>query len=145
MQTVSSETRFLMKTTFFFFWKLSSARDSASSVLIFLQIHSPPCSDFDPHGSEFARSAFFFLGGGGGRGFENKMIKRENSPGLGLALAPDGRQPAQVSPAQNRQTSRPTRCRIHIFFPYGRLCRQPIQLVDWPGCLSACTEYGDIS
>ena len=58
---------------------------------------------------------FFFWGGGGG--LENKMIKNENPPGLGLALAPDGRQPAQVSPAQNRQTSRPTRCIIHILFP----------------------------
>ena len=66
---------FLMKTTrFFFFLKLSSARDSASSVLIFLQIHSPPCLDFDTHGSESARSAFFW----GGEFEKKKMIKREN-------------------------------------------------------------------
>ena len=36
---------------------------------------------------------------------------------LGLALAPGGRQPAQASPAHYRQTSRPTRCIIHFFFP----------------------------
>ena len=67
------------------------------------------------------------------------MIKRENPPGLGLALAPDGRQPAQASPVQNRQTSRPTRCRIHKFVSQmgGCAVSQYSLLIGQAVCLSA--------
>ena len=129
---------------FFFLGKLSSARDSASSVLIFLQIHSPPCSDFDPHGSESARYAFFFFGGGGGVRKQNDKTREPPGPGPGPGPGWQATGPGQSSSKQTDKQAHTVQ-NPQICFPNGRLCRQPIQLVDWPGCLSVCTEYGDIS
>ena len=53
---VLERNEFFVKSIVFFFWKLSSARDSAPSVVIFLQIHNPLCLDFDMHGSDPLRS-----------------------------------------------------------------------------------------
>ena len=89
---------------FFVFWKLSSARDSASSVLIFLQIHSPPCSDFDPHGSEFARSAFYFLGGRGA-GVRKQDDKTRELPGPGPGPGP-GWQATGPGQSSSKQTDK---------------------------------------
>ena len=117
---------------FFFLGKLSSARDSASSVLIFLQIHSPPCSDFDPHGSESARSAFFFFGGGAGVRKQNDKTREPPGPGPGPG-------PGWQATVQNRQTSRPTRCRIHKFVSQmgGCAVSQYSLLIGQAVCLSA--------
>ena len=77
---------------FFFFW------GNFRLLEIRPQVFWSFCRSTHPPARILTRTAqnphvlhFFFLGGG--RGFENKMIKRENPPGLGLALAPDGRQP----------------------------------------------------
>ena len=129
---------------FFFLGKLSSARDSASSVLIFLQIHSPPARILTRTAQNPHVLHFFFFGGGGGVRKQNDKTREPPGPGPGPGPGWQATGPGQSSSKQTDKQAHTVQ-NPQICFPNGRLCRQPIQLVDWPGCLSVCTEYGDIS